>query len=97
MSHTNERPIPCAALVREWERLHSRHGWPEEESNAASERQCAIERALSETPAETMADMIAKTRVISVMEREGIVRCAGPTTIATSLLEDLERLAGGTA
>ena len=79
----------------EWERLHSRHEWPDELSNTACGWQIAIEDALGEMPADSMADIIAKPRIVSVMESESIVRCERHTTIATSLLRDLERLAGG--
>jgi hypothetical protein len=48
-------------------------------------------------PAVTMVDIVAKARIVSVMEREGTVRCGRHTTIAASLLRDLERLAGGAA
>jgi hypothetical protein len=48
-------------------------------------------------PAESMNDIIAKARVLSVLEREGTVRPEPNTTIAASLLRDLERLAGGAA
>jgi hypothetical protein len=87
----------CTALADEWERLHGRREWPDELSNAACSWQTAIEDALGEMPAVTMVDIVAKARIVSVMEREGTVRCGRHTTIAASLLRDLERLAGGAA
>jgi hypothetical protein len=91
------RPTPkvgqCVALADEWESIGKRHIVTDAECNRAGRRLTAIEIKLAATPAKTMADIIAKARILKEWERQSIVTDDKRRFLARSLFADLERFA----
>jgi hypothetical protein len=81
------------ALAAEWESTFNLPYVSEEETYRIGDRQGEIEEELAKTPAASMADAVAKARVLAKCESEDIN--TAELGLAASLLADLDRMAGG--
>jgi hypothetical protein len=88
------QPGHCIALADEWLRIGKQRGVTDDEVDRIGDRQIEIEIKLTATPAETMADCIAKARILTEFERQHLIAMPGDRRdLARSLLADLERMA----